>query len=100
MAKLASITTRSLSVAYSNYKKNQEIKKIKEIKLKKLQEIQIKILQQTRTNQSKTHSRYQSEQLKYLNNLQRKLQQQPMQIQKILSDSINEYNAIYNKSKN
>ena len=38
LAKLASITTRSLSSAYSNYKKNLEIKKIKEIKLKKLQE--------------------------------------------------------------
>ena len=38
LAKLASITTKSLSSAITNYKKNQEIKKIKEIKLKKLQE--------------------------------------------------------------
>ena len=38
LAKLASITTKSISSAISNYKKNQEIKKIKEIKLKKLQE--------------------------------------------------------------
>ena len=36
LAELASITTKSLSSAYSNFKKNQEIKKIKEIKLKKL----------------------------------------------------------------
>ena len=36
--KIASITTKSLSNAFSNFKKNQEIKKIKEIKLKKLQE--------------------------------------------------------------
>ena len=38
LAKLASITTKSISSAYLNYKKNQEQKKIKEIKLKKLQE--------------------------------------------------------------
>ena len=38
LAKLATITTRSLSAAYLNYKKNQEQKKIKEIKLKKLEE--------------------------------------------------------------
>ena len=38
-AKLANITTKSLSNAYSNFKKNQEIKKIKEIKLKKLKKI-------------------------------------------------------------
>ena len=36
--KLATITTKSLSNAFVNFKKNQEIKKIKEIKLKKLQE--------------------------------------------------------------
>lgn len=38
LAKIATITTKSLSSAYVNFKKNQEIKKIKEIKLKKLQE--------------------------------------------------------------
>ena len=38
LAKIATITSRSLSSAFINFKKNQEIKKIKEIKLKKLQE--------------------------------------------------------------
>ena len=38
MAKIATITTKSLSSAFINFKKNQELKKIKEIKLKKLQE--------------------------------------------------------------
>ena len=38
LAKIATITTKSLSNAYVNFKKNQELKKIKEIKLKKLQE--------------------------------------------------------------
>ena len=38
LTKFASLTTSSLSKAYSNFKKNQEIKKIKEIKLKKLEE--------------------------------------------------------------
>ena len=38
LAKIATITTKSLSNAFINFKKNQEIKKIKEIKLKKLQE--------------------------------------------------------------
>ena len=38
LAKIASITTRSLSSAIINFKKKQEIKKIKEIKLKKLEE--------------------------------------------------------------
>ena len=38
LAKLATITTKSLSSAFINYKKSQEQKKIKEIKLKKLQE--------------------------------------------------------------
>ena len=38
LAKIATITTKSLSSAFINFKKNQEIKKIKEIKLKKLQE--------------------------------------------------------------
>ena len=38
LTKLATITTRSLSSAITNFKKNQEQKKIKEIKLKKLQE--------------------------------------------------------------
>ena len=37
-AKLATITTKSLSAAFVNYKKRQEQNKIKEIKLKKLQE--------------------------------------------------------------
>ena len=36
-AKIATITTKSLSSAITNFKKNQELKKIKEIKLKKLQ---------------------------------------------------------------
>ena len=36
--KFASLTTSSLSKAFIKYKKNQEIKKIKEIKLKKLEE--------------------------------------------------------------
>ena len=38
LAKIASITTKSLSSAITNFKRNQELKKIKEIKLKKLQE--------------------------------------------------------------
>ena len=38
IAKIATITTKSLSNAFVNFKKNQELKKIKEIKLKKLQE--------------------------------------------------------------
>ena len=38
LAKIATITTKSLSNAYVNFKKSQENKKIKEIKLKKLQE--------------------------------------------------------------
>ena len=37
-AKIANITTKSLSNAIQNFKKNKELKKIKEIKLKKLQE--------------------------------------------------------------
>ena len=37
-AKLATITTKSISAAFVNYKKRQEQNKIKEIKLKKLQE--------------------------------------------------------------
>ena len=38
ISKFASLTTSSLSKAFIKYKKNQEIKKIKEIKLKKLEE--------------------------------------------------------------
>ena len=38
LSKIASITTKSLSSAFVNFKKNQELKKIKEIKLKKLSE--------------------------------------------------------------
>ena len=38
LAKIATITTKSLSSAFVNFKKNQELKKIKEIKLKKLSE--------------------------------------------------------------
>ena len=38
LKKIASITTKSLSSAFVNFKKNQELKKIKEIKLKKLSE--------------------------------------------------------------
>jgi hypothetical protein len=38
ISKLAALTTRSLGNVYSNFKKNQELKKIKEIKLKKLQD--------------------------------------------------------------
>ena len=41
LSKFASITTNSLSKAFTNYKKNQEIKKIREIKLKKLENNQI-----------------------------------------------------------
>ena len=37
-AKIASITTKSLSSAFVNFKKSQELRKIKEIKLKKLSE--------------------------------------------------------------
>ena len=37
LAKIATITTKSLSSAFINFKKKQELKKIKEIKLKKLQ---------------------------------------------------------------
>ena len=40
LAKIAKITTRSLSTAFVNFKKNQELKNIKEIKFKKLQENQ------------------------------------------------------------
>ena len=38
LSKIAKITTKSLSVAFTNFKKKQELKKIKDIKLKKLQE--------------------------------------------------------------
>ena len=38
LSKIASFTARSLSSAYSSYKKNQEQKKIQEIKLRKLEE--------------------------------------------------------------
>ena len=38
LANIAAITTKSLSSALENFKKNQELKKIKDIKLKKLQE--------------------------------------------------------------
>ena len=38
LSKLTSFTTKSLSSAYINFKKNQELKKIREIKLRKLQE--------------------------------------------------------------
>jgi len=38
ISKFASLTSGTLSKAFSNYKKSQEIKKIKEIKLKKLEE--------------------------------------------------------------
>ncbi len=38
LSKLSSFTTNSLSGAFFKFKKNQELKKIKEIKLKKLQE--------------------------------------------------------------
>ena len=38
LAKIASFTAESLSSAYSSYKKNQEQKKIQEIKLRKLEE--------------------------------------------------------------
>jgi len=37
-SKFASLTTASLTKAYLSYKKNQEISKIKEIKLRKLEE--------------------------------------------------------------
>jgi len=36
LAKIATITTKSLSSAFINFKKNQELKKIKEIKMKNL----------------------------------------------------------------
>ena len=38
IAKIAQITTKSLSSAFLKFKKKQELKKIKEIKLKKLLE--------------------------------------------------------------
>ena len=38
LAGLTNFTTKSLSGAFINFKKKQELKKIKEIKLKKLQE--------------------------------------------------------------
>ncbi len=38
LAKIATITTKSLSSAFSNYKKNKELSKIKAIKLQKLEE--------------------------------------------------------------
>ena len=38
LAKIATITTKSLSNAFSNYKKNKELSKIKAIKLQKLEE--------------------------------------------------------------
>ena len=38
LSKIAKITTKSLSAAFTNFKKKQELKKVKEIKLKKLQE--------------------------------------------------------------
>ena len=38
LSKIASFTAQSLSSAYSSYKKNQELKKIQEIKLRKLEE--------------------------------------------------------------
>ena len=38
LAKIATITTKSLSNAFSNYKKNKELGKIKAIKLQKLEE--------------------------------------------------------------
>ena len=38
LAKIASFTTNSISSAFSNYKKNKELNKIKAIKLQKLEE--------------------------------------------------------------
>ena len=38
LSKITNFTTKSLSSAFINFKKKQEIKKIKEIKLKKQQE--------------------------------------------------------------
>ena len=38
MSKITNFTTRSFTNVFANFKKNQELKKIKEIKLKKLQE--------------------------------------------------------------
>ena len=38
LSKIASFTAQSISSAYSSYKKNQEQKKIEEIKLRKLEE--------------------------------------------------------------
>ena len=38
LSKLTNFTTKSLSGAFLNFKKNQELKKIKEIKLKRIQE--------------------------------------------------------------
>ena len=37
-SKIANFTTKSISTAFNSYKKSQEQKKIREIKLKKLQE--------------------------------------------------------------
>ena len=36
LSKITKFTTKSLSKAFTNFKKNQEIKKIKEIKLKNI----------------------------------------------------------------
>ena len=38
LSKIASFTAQSISNAYSSYKKNQEQKKIQEIKLRKIEE--------------------------------------------------------------
>ena len=38
LSKIAKITTKSLSAAFTSFKKKQELKRIKDIKLKKLQE--------------------------------------------------------------
>ena len=38
LSKITNFTTKSISSAFINFKKNQQIKKNKEIKLKKLQE--------------------------------------------------------------
>ena len=38
LAKIATLTTKSISNAFSNYKKNKELEKIRIIKLEKLEE--------------------------------------------------------------
>ena len=82
---------------------NQDNQKIDQLEkqmseLRNLQEIIVQKLQDTKSDSRQ--SQYQQEQIKYLNDLHNKIQQQPLQLQRILSESINEYTTIYNKGFN